>query len=76
MFYLDLQVEDMPRSTSKLQLHDDHIPMTVNEISFLHLQQSMILPIQLSALDVRCSLLTPLLLPCSWILLSKACTAA
>jgi len=28
-------------------------PMTVNEISFLRLQQSMILPMQLSALDAQ-----------------------
>lgn len=51
-------------------------PMDLSEISFLRLQQSMILPMQLNALDARCSLLMPLKLSCSWILSSKACTAA
>ena len=52
------------------------LPMTLSEIGFLRLPNSMILPMQLSALEARCSLLMPLTLSCSWILLSKACTAA
>ncbi len=51
-------------------------PMTLSESGFLRLQQSMILPMQLNALEARCSLLMLLTLSCSWILLSKACTAA